>query len=86
MLLLLLYPPSSRPLSPVEVEVAGFLYAGAELLTVDVLRDTEVLLLVVLLVPIPLRTVVPLFDEDVPLLFPDVLFLNDEPSVWALRP
>ena len=86
-LLLLLYPESSRPLSPVEVEDAGFLYAGAELLVVDVLRDTDALLLVVLLVPMPLRTDVVLLGADtLLLLLPVVVFLNEEPSVWALKP
>lgn len=74
-----------------ELDTAGFLYVGAEFLVADgreaELRETDALLLVVLPVPIPLRTDVVLFGADtLLLLLPVVVFLNEEPSVWALRP
>ena len=73
-----------------ELDTAGFLYVGAELLVADgreaELRETDAFLLVVLLVPIPRRTEVVLFRDDTTLLFRPVVVLNEEPSVWALKP
>ena len=91
LLLLLLYPVLSLLVSLDELDTAGFLYVGAELLVADgreaELRETDALLLVVLLVPIPLRNDVVLFGADtLLLLLPVVVFLNEEPSVWALKP
>ena len=81
-------------------EEAGLLYVGVEVLVAevflltdedleDVLRDTDALRLVLLLVPIPLLTEFPLLTDETLLLLPAVLLDVDLmwlPSVPALRP
>ena len=77
-----------------DVDDAGLLYVVEPLREVvadldvddEELRETEAFLLVLLLVPIPLRTVVEVL-EAVALCPPDCLLsflLSDEPFVWAL--